>query len=180
MKLIQRALVTTATVLLLAPLTACSSEDGQTEVAQSIATEEASAEATPEQLASIIAQYEEDWRAVIEGRIGCSSAQLRANLSDATPGEKAEATDCLQAMRNMSSTAGTASTELGKLATPSSMADLVAETRKYLDQISATDLDTICGGEPFGSADCTAADTTAFEMAHIRLDQQLDAWGPYL
>lgn len=164
-----------AGALLLLPIAACSeSEQPATEPANPVA----SSEATPEQLASVIAAHESTWREAIAAQQDCKSAQGYAALADATPTEKAAAEDCLQSLIAAGQEAGTATSELRALEAPQSMQVLVDDTVKYLDQIADADLETICGGEPYGAA-CVTEDT-AFVLAYKRLEQQLDAWGPYL
>jgi len=164
-----------AGILLVTALTGCS---GQAQTQAGAVDEEIPAEATPEQLASVIAKHESSLRGAIGSKADCRAAQGYAALSDASTTEIAAAEDCMRVLTAAAADAGTAAAELSSLPVPASMTDLVEDTTRYLDQVHSIDLATICGGAPYGPQ-CTSEDLE-FDLAYKRLEQQLDAWGPYL
>lgn len=134
--------------------------------------------ATPEQVASIIAGEEPDWREVIDDAFDCRYLWVIGG-EDAI--DDAEAMTCYLRELTMVSTTGTAAKELQELDLPSEMEDLVSETLWSLSEISTVDLEGTCGGGsvPNDSAECTKSLGT-LSGAYLRFEKVLNSWRPYL
>lgn len=179
MKLKKRIATFGAALMLLTPLTACAQGVSTEEPEQTATKKVEEAEATPEQLASIITKYGVNWKKVIDAETDCESLQLYAKLDDATSDVKFASILCLEEMKAMTNTTGTAAIKFRELEAPSSMSDLVDDTIKQLDIIAEVDLDTVCGDVPFGDPDCNSQ-MLPLKIAYMRLADQLNAWSPYL
>ncbi|MEA1264581.1 hypothetical protein MicroSTF_16170 [Microbacterium sp. STF-2] len=134
-------------------------------------------EATPEQVASVLAEYETDWRDVIDGAIDCRFTWT----VDDTPTGQLQGTTCFTTEKTIGITSQLAVREWGEMEIPSSMQDLVASTSKVLGLISETDLAAVCGedSEPNGTQECNDA-LGSRNFAYSMLEGELDKWKPYL
>lgn len=134
--------------------------------------------ATPEQVASIIARDEPDWREVIDNAFDCRYLWVVGG-EDAI--DDAEAMTCYLRELTMVSTTGTAAKELQELDLPSEMEHLVSETLWSLSEISTVDLEGTCGDDsvPNDSAECNDSLGT-LSGAYVGFEKVLNKWQPYL
>lgn len=134
--------------------------------------------ATENQVASVIAGYEPDWREVIEDSANCRFLWV---LGGSTFAEEVEAMTCFIQEKTMGVTAQIVIRDLGKLEIPPSMAELVGDTNVQLQAIADIDLELLCGSEdvPSDAAECTEA-LGSRNFVYGVLDGTLDKWSPYL
>lgn len=125
-------------------------------------------------MASVIAEYADDWRDVIDTASDCRIAYV-------TGSDVATEYTCETREQTIGITAGLVLRDLRDLNVPNSMESLVADTDDVLTSISGTDLTSLCGDDGWQDAgpDCTAALGDRY-AAYTRLDSQLAAWSPYL
>ncbi|MDF9716044.1 hypothetical protein [Nocardioides sp. ChNu-99] len=137
--------------------------------------------ATPEQLASIIAGGQSDWRAVIDTASGCRLLWTTA-YRNTDPAVDLEAKSCYMREIVLNSTSGDALYEMEALTPPESMEDLVSETEAVLREISTADLEPDCGPPLELPATSTRCNQTLGELyvAYLDLEEALDSWTPYL
>lgn len=158
-------------------LSACGGQSGDENVAPSPTPTE-SPEATPEQLASVIAGKEAEWREVIDAALDC-----RFDWTLADPADAAEVNGITCYLRELTIgyTAATAIDDLANLTPPASMESLVTATNEALTTIRDIDLEAACG-EPVSLPDRSEACTSALGLrssAYTNLESVLDQWGPY-
>lgn len=177
---IQRVLATTAAILFLLPLAACSG-GADAEGDDATAAEETVEHATENQVASVIAKREPDWREFIEGRSGCKLLWEMERQGVADLAQSLGAATCFLDMKTFVTTVQTAAIELDELVPPPSMEMLVADMSKVLSAIGGYDLDADCGSESI-PADTSLCDLmlTGMDVNSLRLEDELNAWGPYL
>lgn len=138
-------------------------------------------EATPEQLASVIAASEDDWRATIDGAYDCRYLWVfEADSQDVADQLNAQA--CYWDELTIGVTTQQAADELAGMTPPASMEDLVEDTIAALEAVAATDLEAICGDAIEGRTDSPAcSDAIGTRMwSYQELEEALDAWRPYL
>lgn len=131
--------------------------------------------ATENQVASVIAAHESDWREVIDGAFECRSMWY------STPGSIPGMT-CWIKEQTLITTAETAIRDLGELEIPPSMESLVESTTAVLQGIVDVDATTVCGEgvlEPVDTPECTEA-LGSLTWSYTMLEQELEAWAPYL
>lgn len=147
-------------------------------VVEEESAEEASTEATPEQLASVIAGYAKDWREVINKAADCRWDWTVAD--DATA--ELRGMTCYMRETTISYTTETAAAELAELTPPSSMVSLVDETNAALAAVYDIDLEGVCGDPVVGPNDAKKCSTTLGQRmwAYSQLENALDQWSPYL
>lgn len=134
--------------------------------------------ATPQQLASVVAGYEADWRDTIDGAAECRV--LWAMPSDDNL-EQMQAATCWAREQTIVLNAGNASRDLQELDAPGSMTDLYADTLVALDSIKAVDLNGACGTDTLPSmADECYSTLGDLYVKYSDLETILDQWGPYL
>lgn len=152
--------------------------DAATDDATVEAVVEEPAEATPEQLASVIAGYEKDWRQVINKAGDC---RWDWTVSDDATAELRGMT-CYMRETTISLTTETAAAQLAELTPPSSMTALVDDTTTALAAVYDIDLEGVCGDPVVGPNDTKKCSTTLGERmwAYSQLEDALDQWGPYL
>ncbi|QXT62716.1 hypothetical protein [Tessaracoccus palaemonis] len=173
-------------VLLLA---GCGAQTDTAETSPAAATSSPAPEPSPtptetgptiEQYASVIAKYETEWREVIDGAGDCRFRWTMGNMDD--PTESAEAKICYAQESTMALRASTAVDELDALGeVPASIADLVYDTRNALLKVVLARMDEQCGtmGDEADTDDCTTAAGNAMR-AYDAVEDELNAWGPYL
>jgi hypothetical protein len=134
--------------------------------------------ATPEQVASVIAEYESDWRETIEGAGTC---RFLWSFPSGSVNDEIESYTCYLIEQTIGSTSVIAVRNLNELVIPESMVDLVDETRDALTAISDIDLAAVCGTEetPANETPCNTALGSRMQ-AYLTLERVLDSWGPYL
>lgn len=164
-----------AMLLGIAALSGCS--DASPSAAPSPTEAVASNEATPEQVASVLAEYDTDWREVIDGAIDC---RFTWTLDDTATGQL-EGMACYTREQTMGITSQLVVRDWGEMEIPASMTDLVADTVAMLGLISEVDLAAVCGAEavPAATQECTDA-LGSRNFAYSALGGQLDKWKPYL
>ena len=154
---------------------------GCSAVAAPVATPSETAEtATPEQIASVIAENQAEWRDVAEKARECRV--LWVISSQLTFSQKSQAQECFTAEQSIGETAFSSYLELDAFTVPSSMGGLVDKTKVALKQIADTNVGwTVCGSEelPDLNDKCVAALGTRY-AAYPALVKALDAWSPYL
>lgn len=161
------------------PTSASSATDAATEgVEATEAVVEEPTEATPEQLASVIAGYEKDWRQVIKNAGDCRWDWTVAD----DPTAEIRGMTCYMRETTISYTTETAAAEMAELTPPSSMAALVDETNTALAAVYDIDLEGVCGDPVVGPNDTKKCSTTLGERmwAYSQLETALDQWSPYL
>lgn len=164
-----KILAAAAVALAALALSACSSEapaDPSPTTTVEVASEK--------QVASVIAEYADDWQEVIDTASQCRIVYV-------TGGDAASEYTCETREQTIGITAGLVLRDLRELNVPSSMESLVADTDDVLTSISQTDLTSLCGESGWKDAgpDCTAALGDRY-AAYTQLDSQLSAWSPYL
>lgn len=133
--------------------------------------------ATPEQVASVLAAYETDWREVIDESGAC---RFTWTLDD-TPTGKLEGMACYLTEQTIGNTASIVIRDWEKLVIPESMASLVSETEAVLQDIADIDLRAACGTDaiPSSSDECSSA-LGSRNIMYGLLESKLNAWKPYL
>jgi hypothetical protein len=130
--------------------------------------------ATENQVASVIAEYETDWRETMDEAGGC---RFDWTMS---PGS-ITGFACYLNEQTMSTTSELVLLDLDALDIPPSMTALVADTTAVLQLIVDKDLKGNCGEaeEPADTQECT--DTLGgLNFLYNTLEGRLDAWKPYL
>lgn len=124
------------------------------------------------QFASIISEYEQDWRDYEENIGGCAFASVGT-----APIDFAKRTACRYTAQTVTVTAKTAAREIRTLPKPPLEVEaLVSRTLASLDRLGKNDASAAC--EDTESESCDAAETQA--NGDIRpLISVLDAWQPY-
>lgn len=142
-------------------------------------TAEAPATATPEQVASVIAGRESDWREVIDEAFDC---RFSWTMPEDDPADKADRMSCYMREVTAGITAQTTIEALAELNVPASMASLVDETNTVLHSVADVQLEAVCGDALDGPKDTKACDLALGERmgAYTALETVLDKWGPYL
>lgn len=134
-------------------------------------------EATPEQVASVLSEYETDWRDVIDSSYDC---RFTWTLDDSATGQL-EGMTCYTTEKTIGITSQLVVRDWGAMEIPSSMQELVDDTSAVLGLISDTDLEAVCGTEPIPSTtqECNEA-LGSRNFAYSVLEGELDKWKPYL
>ena len=134
-------------------------------------------EATTEQVASVLAAYEPDWREVID-----KAGECRAIWSfGSTPADDLQGMSCYLREQTIGNTAQLVIRDWGELEVPSSMTDIVADTEAILQQVAEVDLTTICGADEAPAEEKTCNEALGSRnFLYSLLETQLDAWSPYL
>lgn len=133
-------------------------------------------QATPEQVANVIAKGEGAWRAAIDGAADCRSLWATGG-DDAT--SEAQATTCYLHESAATSASKTAIQDLEEISIPDSMEPLVEDTLAALQWVMDVDMDGRCGIDGSATTGCSTAIGEA-SPAYVALDTQLAAWSPYL
>jgi hypothetical protein len=132
--------------------------------------------ATPEQVASVIAEYETDWRETTEGAGSC---RFLWSFPSGSIADEIEGMSCYLVEQTIGSTSVIAVRNLDALDIPDSMIDLVVETRIALTAISDVDLPAVCGTEEVPANETTCNTALGSRMqAYLTLEGVLDSWGP--
>ena len=174
-------------VLLIAALGGCAEGEAPTStttastipVVSKTATATTTPAATENEVASVIAGYEQDWREVIDDAGECRVAWT---MRDSDPAQKARRLTCYMRETAMGTTATLARRDLGNLAIPDSMSGLVKDTTKALRAVANVDLEAKCGGPfegPKGSKECARALGSRM-WTYDSLETVLNKWSPYL
>jgi hypothetical protein len=130
--------------------------------------------ASENQVASVIAEYESDWRETIDSASSC-------RLGYVTGADPASDYVCKTREETIGITAQLATRDLRKLNVPKSMASLVDGTDDALSAISRNDVKLLCGDDGWGGDDTTCNSALASRYAaYQELEAKLDAWSPYL
>ncbi|MBS0231740.1 MAG: hypothetical protein JSS52_11365 [Proteobacteria bacterium] len=135
-------------------------------------------EATPQQVASVIAQYVPDWQKVVDGSNDCRFTWV---LDKETPAGKVNGMACYHREQTIGTTAQLVLRDWSKLKIPASMSSIVGSTSKTLQAIAAIDLKAVCGegSLPAETPECTSA-IGSRNFLYTTLKGQLAAWSPYL
>lgn len=136
-------------------------------------------EATENQVASVIAEYEEDWRAVSVEAAECRLVWTLDSPDD--PLSNAKGTSCYLREQTATIRAELAIRDLNRLVIPSSMEELVSDTIATLQPLSNANIVEVCGDEawPANTDECNKALGSLFAYYNT-LDSALDRWRPYL
>lgn len=135
-------------------------------------------QAAPEQVASVIAGHESDWRETIDGAGDCRILKAMAS----TTVDEVSLMSCYTREVTMGITARNAIRDLNALDVPSSMAPLVEETTRALQAVADVDLEAACGppmDRPNTTDECSLALGERFVLYGL-LESALDKWRPYL
>lgn len=136
--------------------------------------------ATPEQVASIIAEYEADWREVVENATMC---RLHWVMGE-TALDEAEGVVCYMREQTIVITAELVLRDLATVVVPDSMSELVDETTQALSAVAAVPLTAACGEEfevpDLDDEDCSEAAGDLLFAYDFLLDSVLEKWRPYL
>ena len=135
-------------------------------------------EATPEQVASVIAGQESDWRETIDGAGECRIL----NTIGEGPADELQLTTCYLGELTMGVSASHAIRGLNSLDVPGSMSGLVEETIGVLQAVADIDLEGACGpafSTPADTQECSDALGSRF-VHYGLLGTTLDKWRPYL
>ncbi|WP_159792594.1 hypothetical protein [Puerhibacterium puerhi] len=179
-------LVATAAMAVMA-LSGCSGGDTSVPAATQPAAETTSSApaetptpqtSTPEQLASIIAGQESDWRETIDGSGECRILWV---LESDDPVDQANAYSCYLREQTIVMSASNAGRDLRALTPPAEMSSLYNSTLGQLDAISAVDLTGACGQDssPAKSDGCNASLGELYAHYNL-LEDVLDQWKPYM
>lgn len=130
--------------------------------------------ATPEQVASVLAEYEPDWREVIDAAGECRFGYVMGD-------EELEYASCYIREQTIVITSQLVGRDWSEMDIPASMTGLVLDTTGVLHEIGSVDLTGACGEDlfPNDSESCTSALGTLYTH-YLELESQLDAWAPYL
>lgn len=134
---------------------------------------------TPQQFASIISGQETEWREVIKDAGRCRLLWV-ADGSDVA--EETEALTCYVRELTIVMSTGTAAKNLRELTPSSDLEALVTETLGVLDEISAVDLEGVCGEAfelPKESKKCNLVLGQLYN-GYDSLKTVLDKWKPYI
>jgi hypothetical protein len=143
--------------------------------AQAFPTVRAKPDATPQEVASVIAKYSKQWQGTIDKGGECRAEWIFSPTD-------IEASTCYLDETTTGLDAQIAVRDLGRLRVPKSMNSLVNSTTGILTSIGAIDLETACGklgALDFTTQKCTDAVASRFAL-YTQLDTQLRAWSPYL
>lgn len=134
--------------------------------------------APPQQIASIIAEHEADWRETIEAAEDCRVMWMEKSDD---PIVEVKVMSCHLREATLSLQSKTVLEELDALTPEPSMSRLVTETKLALASIKAAAVDEKCGpsGESADTAGCLLAHGNA-HLGYDALEDALNAWGPYL
>ncbi|MCW4458207.1 hypothetical protein [Microbacterium sp. MPKO10] len=156
---------------------------GGTEAASGVATQSSTpaptnSEATESQVASVLAEYESNWRETIDSAADCR--YIWSFGGDDVTGDL-EAMTCYLNEQTLVMNAQTVVRDWEDMDVPSSMDTIVRETSQVLTEIGAVDLASVCGDQeaPIESDECDA-ELGSLNMLYSTLESKLDAWGPYL
>lgn len=133
--------------------------------------------ATTQQVASVLAGYEPEWREVVENATSCRVTWL---LDDSPTGQL-KGSSCFLKEKTLGITAQLVLRDWSNLAIPSSMQALVDETSQVLQQIADVDIAKECGDEfsPTDTEECSSA-LGARNTLYLALERSLNKWSPYL
>jgi hypothetical protein len=168
---------------LLVPVSACGSgaDSGDRASAPESSTPSKTEEATatPEQVASVIAGAENDWREVIDEEFDC---RFSWTMQQDDPADKANRMSCYMREVTVGITAQNAIEALARLKVPGSMTSLVNETTTALDSVAYLQLEAVCGDALDGPQDTKACNGALGQRmsAYTTLKTVLDKWSPYL
>jgi len=131
--------------------------------------------ATTAQVASVIAQYEDDWREVSDAAGGC-------RLDLVTNSEGLDALTCSYTEQTAGLNALLAAADLRDLEVPDEMQDLVFDILPILDRMSTPDFNSSCLVDDVIVTDSDACTTFLGQRFadYLALDSELDRWKPYL
>ncbi|WP_167131914.1 hypothetical protein [Paramicrobacterium chengjingii] len=134
--------------------------------------------ATEEQVASVVAEYEPDWRETIDGASDC---RFLWTTGGETAAEDIKAMSCYLKEQTIVTTAQLVTGDLADLEIPESMSSLVTNTTNVLESIGDVDLTSVCGdGDvPAETDECNSALGT-LNALYMQLDSTLNSWSPYL
>lgn len=135
--------------------------------------------ATENQVASVIAEYEQPWREVADKSGECRIVWAIDSKED--PVANLNGASCYLAEQTASITAKLATDDLKAMNVPPSMESLVSKTIAALDPVAAADLESVCGADvwPVETDECNLALAQNFSSLNS-LTTALDAWKPYL
>jgi hypothetical protein len=141
---------------------------------------EAVVTATPQQVASVIAGMEGDWREVVDEAGECRFTWVLGDDDD--PADRITGMTCYMRETTIGYTAQTAMESLADLNVPDSMSSLVDETNMALQNVVDVDLEPVCGEATEGPNDSKPCDRALGQRmgAYSSLENVLDKWGPYL
>ena len=172
-----RSLVLPAVVASTLLLSACGSGVAATGTASTSTTPTPTPTPTPtatvSQYASIIAEYEQDWREYENAIVDCAFASIGTTAMD-----KITRLTCSMTVQTVTITAKTAARNMRELPKPpAEVSSLVERTLRALDPLAVNDAVEVC--DDAESEACDAAITKA--NGNIRpVVSVLDAWKPYL
>lgn len=173
-----RALSAAASVLAAAlTLSGCAS-GAQPAASTSSATPSAAVQAaTEQQVASVLAEYGDDFREVTKGASNC---RILWTVGAETFADKANAMTCYVTAGTANLQASIVLKKWGELTIPDSMQDLVTQTSTPLQDLADIDFGSTCGtGDvPKDTKKCDLLLGRQYGDLQA-LDSQLDAWKPY-
>lgn len=125
----------------------------------------------------MLAQYETDWREVIDSALDCRFTWTLSN----SPTSELDGMACYTREQTIGLTTQIVMRDWGELDIPASMQSLVDETSSVLQLIADVDLPAICGdgNVPAETDECNKA-LGSRSFNYTMLESKLDAWGPYL
>lgn len=164
-----------AALMVVAALTLAGCAGETSEVAPEPTPTEAEVVAASEnEVTSVIAEYEPDWRETIDGAGGCRFDWVM------NPGQISNMSCYLQE-QTMTITAQLVVRDWGEMVIPESMSGIVDDTTAVLEKIGAVDLKAACGeeAEPNDTDECSTALGT-LNVLYGQLEGELNSWSPYL
>ena len=165
-------------------VSACSSDGNEPEaeveetVAEETVAEPEEETATTAQVASVIAQYEPDWREISENSLDCYG--LNTNPIELADGLNGLA--CQSDMRSMTLQAQIVLNELDGLVIPGELESLVAETIPELEEVAAYNdvFDEACSDQSAPVNDDCATAIRDFGYLASQFERVLNKWQPYM
>jgi hypothetical protein len=156
-------------------LTGCAAESPAPEETEPVPVVES---ATENQVSSVLAEYEPEWRERIEEAGDC---RFTWTLGGSTIAEEIGADACFIAEKTMGITSQLVIRDWDALVIPQSMVAIVDDTSKVIAAISEVDLKLLCGDEarPADTQACTDA-LGSRNFLYNQLESELDKWAPYL
>lgn len=136
-------------------------------------------EATPEQLASVIAGELSFFREVIDKAGDC---RFLWATGGSTTIEEIEASTCYVDEVTSTLRAEITARDLRELTPPASMQSLYADTLSVLDDLAAVEIESTCGDPfdgPIDTEECSQMLGSLYNHYNT-LDRILESWGPYL
>lgn len=135
--------------------------------------------ATPQELASVVAAYEQDWRDTVAGAGECRVEWVVADESD--PTSLAKSLTCFTREKTIVLSTQIVARDLRELNPPASMQSIYDDTIATLDDVASSDLEGECGNgnAPADTSECSAV-LGSLMHSYDELERILDSWAPYM